>query len=219
MQISLPIDYEFTNDIYKAKKWLENMPDIIACDFEVASKFTAKEKELIQFKLNNYRLGDEERRVLQQQLVSNGLSHPSLTVITHFSIAESYSKSYVIICDIHRIRQLICNYLINTNKLQLWHNAQFDWKHIHYYTNSFPKNYLDTMLLARSLLNNANSMYSKVGLKELMSYTFGEWAISKDSFTLEEMWNPKTIKYAAIDTLATFKLYEDIQEEITKWRI
>lgn len=214
MQISIHVEYEYTNDMYKTKKWLEDLPDIIACDFEVSSKFTAKEKELIKYKLNNYSLDKEQIRVLQQELDSNGLSHPSLTRVTHFSVAKAHNKSYVIICDDYRIRQMVYNYLVNTDKLQLWHNAQFDWKHIYYHTNTFPKNYLDTMLLSKSLLNSANSIYSKVGLKELMAYTYGEWAISKENFTLEEMWNPNTIKYAAIDSAATYKLYEDLQEEL-----
>lgn len=219
MNYPIQVNYEYTNNLYKAKKWLQGLPDLFAADFEIASKFTAKEKEHIKYKLNNYHLKDESERILLQQLTSNGLSHPSLTVITHLSIGWSDKDSYVIICDSYAIRNLVYQFLITTPKQQLWHNAVFDFKHIFYHTGVLPNNYIDTQLLAKSILNDADSFKDRTSLKELMGYAYGDWAISKEDFTLEEMWSESMIKYAATDSPATYKLYHDILEDLSKWKI
>ena len=219
MDYPIQVNYEYTNNLYKAKKWLQGLPDLFAADFEVASKFTAKEKEHIKYKLDNYRLKDESERILLQQLTSNGLSHPSLTVITHLSVGWSDKDSYVIVCDSPAIRNLVYQFLITTPKQQLWHNAVFDFKHIFYHTGVLPSNYIDTQLLAKSILNDADSFKDRTSLKELMGYAYGDWAISKEDFTLEEMWSESMIKYAATDSPATYKLYQDILEDLSKWKI
>lgn len=219
--ISTPIqvNYEYTNNLYKAKKWLQELPDLFAADFEVASKFTAKEKEHIKYKLDNYHLKGESERILLQQLTSNGLSHPSLTVITHLSIGWTDRDSKVIVCDTERIRMLILDFLISTTKQQLWHNCVFDFKHIFYHTGVLPQDYIDTQLLAKSLLNDADSFKDRTGLKDLMGYAYGAWGISKDDFTLEEMWSEDMLKYAATDSCACMLLYDDIQKDLAKWKI
>ena len=219
MDYPIQVNYEYTNNLYKAKKWLQGLPDLFAADFEVASKFTIKEKEHIKYKLDNYPLKDESERILLQQLTSNGLSHPSLTVITHLSVGWSDRDSYVIICDSPAIRNLVYQFLITTSKQQLWHNAVFDFKHIFYHTGMLPSNYIDTQLLAKSILNDADSFKDRTSLKELMGYAYGDWAISKEDFTLEEMWSESMIKYAATDSPATYKLYHDILEDLSKWKI
>ena len=219
MDTPIIVNYEYTNNLYKAKQWLQGLPDLFAADFEVASKFTAKEKEHIKYKLDNYRLKDESERILLQQLTSNGLSHPSLTVITHLSVGWSDKDSYIIVCDSPAIRNLVYQFLITTPKQQLWHNAVFDFKHIFYHTGMLPSNYIDTQLLAKSILNDADSFKDRTGLKELMAYAYADWAISKEDFTLEEMWSESMIKYAATDSPATYKLYQDILEDLSKWKI
>ena len=218
MDSPIVVNYEYTNNLYKAKQWLNNLPDLFAADFEVASKFTKKQKEVLKLRLENC-YNNEKQRILLQQITSDGLSHPSLTYITHLSIGWTDRDSYVIVCDTEQIRELILNFLVTTNKLQLWHNSVFDFKHIKYHTNVIPLNYLDTQLLARSILNDANSFNDRTSLKELMSYAYGEWALSKDDFTLEEMWSESMIKYAATDSPATYKLYHDILEDLSKWKI
>lgn len=214
MDYPIQVNYEYTNNLYKAKKWLQGLPNLFAADFEVASKFTAKEKEHIKYKLDNYRLKDENERILLQQLTSDGLSHPSLTVITHLSIGWSDRDSYVIICDSPAIRNLVYQFLITTPKQQLWHNAVFDFKHIFYHTGVLPSNYIDTQLLAKSILNDADSFKDRTSLKELMGYAYGDWAISKEDFTLEEMWSEDMLKYAATDSCACISLYNDILHDL-----
>ena len=52
-----------------------------------------------------------------------------------------------------------------------------------------------------------------------MAYAYGDWAVSKDDFTIEEMWNLDMIRYAATDSTACFKLYEDIMKDQQKWKL
>ena len=219
MDTPIVVNYEYTNNPYKTKQWLSNLPDLFAADFEVASKYTKRQKDLIKHRLDNYKLSFEEERVLLQQLTSDGLSHPSLTVITHLSVGWTDRDSKVIVCDSERIRMLVLDFLITTQKEQLWHNCVFDFKHIFYHTGVLPQNYTDTQLLAKALLNDADSFKDRTGLKELMGYAYGAWGISKDDFTLEEMWTEDMLKYAATDSPATYKLFEDIQGDLQKWKI
>ena len=219
MDSPIVVNYEYTNNPYKAKQWLQGLPDLFAADFEAASKYTRKEKELIKYRLDNYKLTFEEERVLLQQLTSDGLSHPSLTAITHLSVGWTDRDSKVIICDTERIRMLVLEFLITTDKKQLWHNCVFDFKHIFYHTGVLPQNYTDTQLLAKALLNDADSFKDRTGLKGLMGYAYGAWSISKDDFTLEEMWSEDMIKYAATDSCACMLLYEDIQSSLNSWKI
>lgn len=219
MDTPIVVNYEYTNNLYKAKQWLSNLPDLFAADFEAASKYTKAQKELIKLRLDKYKLPFEKERILLQQLTSDGLSHPSLTVITHLSVGWSDRDSKVIVCDTERIRMLVLDFLISTDKMQLWHNCIFDFKHIFYHTGVLPQNYTDTQLLAKALLNDADSFKDRTSLKELMGYAYGAWGISKDDFTLEEMWTEDMLKYAATDSPATYKLYEDIQKDLAKWKI
>ena len=219
MDTPIVVNYEYTNNLYKAKQWLSNLPDLFAADFEVASKYTKKQKDLIKHRLDNYKLAFEKERVLLQQLTSDGLSHPSLTVITHLSVGWTDRDSKVIVCDTERIRMLVLDFLISTTKQQLWHNCVFDFKHIFYHTGVLPQDYIDTQLLAKSLLNDADSFKDRTGLKELMSYAYGSWAVAKESFTLEEMWDENMLRYTATDPCATYKLYQDILEGLEQWKI
>ncbi len=219
MQYPIQVNYQYTNNCYKAKLWLDNLPELFAADFEVASKWTIKEKEKIKNIINTHKLSFKREKTLLQQLNSDGLSHPSLTSITHLSVAKSNKDSYVIICDSEPIRKLIFNFLSSYEKTQIWHNSVFDFKHIKYNTGLLPRKYIDTQLLSKCLLNDANPFRDLTGLKELMAYAYGDWALSKDMFTLENMWEEDTIRYSATDSTSCFKLYEDIQADLTSWRI
>ncbi len=220
MELGIKVTYEYTDNIYKAEKWLDALPGIIACDFETASMFPKEKKKFLKNKLETYRLSPEDYRSTSQQLMSQGLSHPSLTVITHFSFAWTKQDAKVIICSNSKVRKFVYSFLTSTDRLQIWHNCLFDFKHILYNTGKLPKNYEDTVLLSKCLLNNCNPILSQVGLKKLMKLDYGEWGIAKDEFELEEMWKESTIRYAATDATATFKLYQDIQWDLKhKWKI
>lgn len=209
------INYEFTTNSYQAKKWLDGLPDLIATDFEVAGKFTEEQRKFMKNKLDHYRLPFEERRELLQQYKADGLSYPSLTVITHLSVAWSDHDAYVFVCDGQNLRSLVLNFLVTTERLQLWHNSCFDLKLVKYWTGKMPKHFVDTQLLAKCFLNDADQYKGETGLKALMAYEYGEWAKVKDStFVLEDMYNADMIKYSATDACATFRLYKDILSDI-----
>lgn len=216
MKYPIKINYKYSNNIYRVDRWFNELPDLIATDFEVASRFTDEEKEELKTIRENENLTFEEKRVLNQYINSDGLSHPSLAVITHLSVAWSIKDCFVVVCDSDTIRSYILNKLVEIENKQLWHNSIFDFKHIFHKTNKLPKLYEDTQLLVKSLLNDANSAKDRTGLKELMGYAYGDWAIAKEIFNQKYMWEESTIRYAGIDACATYKLYKTIQDSLGK---
>ena len=214
MYKAIHVNYAYSNLGIIIRKWFEEIGDVFAADFETAAIYTQKEKEILAYRLDHRVLSDEERRVMLQQYKANGLSHPSMTTITHLSIADSEDNAKVIICDNEGVKKIVFNFLTTTPKKQIWHNCAFDFKHILYHTGKIPKNYVDTLLISRTLLNDAEGVKNDVGLKSLMGYAYGSWAIAKDNFTLEEMWDENMLKYAATDACATYKLYQEIIQEV-----
>jgi len=204
------IEYEWTDKLDKTKEWLKNIPSVFACDFETSSKYSEKTKETFKKELANSLNNPNnflKQKELQNKINSSGLSHPSYCYITHFSFAYTINKAKVIVFFNKEVLKEVLTYLIKTDNKQIWHNALFDFKHIYFHTNAFPKNYEDTQLLIKSIRNHKNNMKSKVGLKELMGSAYGAWGISSDHFNTEEMYNEEVIKYAGIDACATYNLW------------
>ena len=209
----IKVNYKYSDNIFEIKKELRKLKDIFAADFEIASAYTKKEKINMQSMLeNNNNIDFETKRQLQQKINSDGLSHPSLTTITHLSLACSEDTAFVIICNNSHIRKIVLEFLVTTPKKQIWHNACFDFSHIYYHNNKLPLLYEDTQLLCKALKNDVDSFKSNTRLKDLMANYYGDWAISKDNFTLEEMYNEDMLRYTAIDSCATYKLYKDYYE-------
>jgi len=213
MKLSTDINWKYTNDLEEASEWLSSLPDTIACDFETASRWTieekAKFKELLPYSTKWNRIK------LQQKISSDGLSHPALSIPTHLSVAWSDHDSFVIILDTDEIRSAVLHWLADTDRKQIWHNLGFDGKHIAYNTGKFPQNYEDTQILAKTLLNNVDNFKSQTGLKTLMAYKYGDWAIAGDmDFTIENIYDDRMLYYAAIDSCATYSLWEQIQDDI-----
>lgn len=211
----IPINYKYTNNAEEAETWLRELPELIACDFETASRFKTTTKECL--KLSVDRISDLKEKIkISQYIESTGLSHPSLSTVTHLSIAWSDRDAIVLVCDNDTIIKTMYNYLVTTDNKQLWHNGgNFDFKFIYHHTKKLPKNYIDTLLLAKTLINDANANEARVNLKDLMGWKYGRWAQVKEGlFTLENMYNETMIKYAATDACATYSLYQDIKNDI-----
>ncbi len=205
----IKVNYEATSSTYTAHQWLSELPSRFAADFETANKITDKEKIHLQL-LSEYMDEDNE-----QQINATALAHPSLTTITHLSVAWSRTDSRVLICDSEPMKKLIYHFLTTTDKVQLWHNFIFDGKHILYHTKKLPKNIVDTHLYSKCLKNNANSFLSKTDLKGLMGRYYGAWALADTSkFNLKHMYDEDVLLYAGTDACATFYLDELIQEAI-----
>ena len=59
MEYPIKVNYEYTSNTYRAKQWLDSLPDLFAADFEVASKYTKKEKDTFMYRLQNNNLSFE----------------------------------------------------------------------------------------------------------------------------------------------------------------
>lgn len=198
---------------------LNNLPDLIACDFETASRWTDAEKEEMKQFLAEHDedIDREEKRQIRQFIESDGLSHPSLTYVTHLSVAWSPTDAFVAVLSTDLHRQRVLRWLATTDRKQIWHNLSFDGKHILYHTGGFPTNYEDTEVLAKTILNHVNTFEAKTGLKHLMGYKAGgNWAVSNDYFNLSEINNTDLIKYAATDSAMTYALWGEIQESLSQ---
>lgn len=216
---NVKIDYKVITTPYEIITALNQLPDYCAYDFETANKHTLAEIEKFKFIVENMNLDFEINRQYLQKINATGLSHPALTSITHLAVGISSTEALVVVCKTEHVRNLICKWLVTTDKIQIWHNSTFDFKHVYYKTKKIPKNFVDTYLLAKSLLNNADTWESACGLKDLMGWKYGDWALDKSAFTLETMLDESKLRYAAIDGCATKQLYDDIMNDLFIWRM
>ena len=214
------VNYQATSSVYTANQWLHELStkDIIACDFEAAVKYSKAELNTLHSLLDTD-LPRLERIRIESILNATALDHPSHCTLTHCSIATSESDSYVFIFDNQRILRRVLNFLTTTNVKQIWHNASYDFKHIQFNTGQMPRNYEDSAILAKCILNHCDKTKATVGLKELAGKWYGEWAISPDNFDLSQMHDPKVLLYAATDSCATFKLYHSIRTYIETTKV
>lgn len=212
---TVEVSYEVTANPLIAHKWLSSISQpYIACDFEATSRYTDSDKADLTTYLSTLTEGSLEYHQVRQQIASDGLSHPSLSRLTHFSLALSEAFAYVFIIDSQRMHDLILAWLTRTPIKQVWHNASFDFRHIYYHTHRFPIDYEDSQVLAKTILNHVNNQRSQTGLKHLMGYKYGGWAISADNFHLSQMYEDHVLLYAATDACATFALWQELQDYI-----
>jgi len=214
MQQPIKVTYKSTTSAYTANKWLHSLPDLIACDFEAAVKYTPAQLTEWQRQLDEEDLPKLERKHLESLLSATALDHPSHVVITHLQIAISETEAYVFILDNKRITDLVLTFLVTTTKKQIWHNASFDFRLIYYFTGKMPINYEDTALRAKCILNHVETYQAKVGLKQLAGPHYGAWAISPDNFTVDQMYDEKNLLYAATDSCCTMWLWNSINRHV-----
>ena len=67
LEYPIKVNYEWTDDYNTAYTWLQQLPELFAADFEVASKYTKRDKELFKYRLDHRKLSDEEYRVIAFQ--------------------------------------------------------------------------------------------------------------------------------------------------------
>lgn len=212
MQTTTKVNYKSTSNPYIAMQLLRSLPSVIACDFETASKYTDSDKLVMQAELDSIELKTSPRALeLAQRIRSDGLSHPSMVDITHLSVAWSDSDAIVIITDTPKLRSLVYNWLTTTDRLQIWHNASFDFRLIYHNTRKFPINYEDSQILAKTILNHVEVHKANTGLKHLQGWKYGSWGLSADHFNMSQMYDEEILQYAAIDAAATFSLWQELQ--------
>ena len=211
----LQVKYEYTDNKEVAQKWFNELPQTIAIDFEVCSKYTDEEKKEMESKLET-ETDWEQRRLLQQAIMSDGLFHHSLNVPYHLSIATTDVNSYVIILPNEDMRKFACNWLVESDKFLVIHNASYDLGVIKWYAGRLPKRFYDTLLSVKVLTNHTEKFKAPVALKELMKTIYGSWAIAKEDFNLKNMYNENAIKYNAIDAAACMHLYREILDSLNE---
>lgn len=207
------VNYKYYNNIYVIKKILRNIAiehSILALDFETMPKHTKEDKDNLNslYEANNDVL-------LLPSIHSSGLSYPSLVDISHLSIGWSKNEAVVIICSTEAIRDAVFDWLVSIENLQIWSNASFDFKHIRYNTGLFPRNYEDVQLIDKARKNHCENHKALVGLKETMGFMYGDWAIDKQAFTIENMYDERMLEYAAIDACATYARWELLKYDNT----
>lgn len=212
VQYSIDVKYESTNDPVQAKKWIDSLPDLFAADFECAVRYSEDTIKQAKDDVKNLEL-PKKQRVLQQSIAkATALGHPSHCTITHCSIAISDREAYVFIIDSQEIADVVLDFLVETEKVQVWHNYCYDGRFIRYYGGGDAKNVEDTQVFAKTLVNHVEIVKAGVGLKQLAGHWYGDWGISADHFTIEQQYEEKVIKYAAIDACATFKLFDYLKD-------
>lgn len=188
--------------------------DILSFDTETRSVYDEQTRN----EANKYlkTVGTDDLLYRQAMVVksSTGLSYPSIIRTTHFIFGESKDKAHVVICDTEEKEMFVWNLLVKYEGLLLVHNALFDLKIMYQRTGHFPKNYVDTSLMVKCLVNHVDIWKAKVGLKDLMGdYYNPKWVLMKD-YEPEDLKHEEFINYAGIDGAATFYLYEIILEEM-----
>jgi len=164
-------------DIEGARKYL-----LMAVDEAERTGFIEKELDQCKAVVDNPSSSRLAQIKAQSKLLATALDHPSHCRLTHFTIASSEHSGYCFILANEYITELVLDYLVTVDQIQVWHNASFDFKHIYYHTGKFPKNYHDTAILAKTLVNHVETFKAKVGLKELAGEWYGDWGISEDNF-------------------------------------
>jgi DNA polymerase I-like protein with 3'-5' exonuclease and polymerase domains len=176
--------------------------------------YTPEERaEAVQF-LKDEDLPVDTKRIALLVANNSGLSFPSLIQTTHFVFGVSEDYSVILVCDDPQLEMHIWNRIAEYDGLYLVHNTLYDLKIMYNRLRKLPKNYEDTALLAKCLINNAENWRAKVGLKDLMgSYYDPAWSLFNE-YEPKNLKDPKFLMYAATDGGATFKLWELIQEEL-----
>lgn len=200
------IKYYYTEGINSTITLLNSIDKPTAFDFETASKYNKAERTLALDNLTN----NNDNIELYKQAYITGLSYPSETVLTHLGFSNNEQLGYVIILNNDKVKNTVLDFLVNTDILQIWHNAVFDFRHIYYHTNKFPKHYIDTRLFIKTKKNNVNHFLGTTSLKLLMRKHYGEWEKERTEFEIENIYDERLINYTATDVCATYKLYNMI---------
>ena len=168
------------------------------------------------------------------------LTLPQFNHLTMVTIGWNLTKSVVIVFKDDIIRDFVLNWLVTTQCRQVYHNALFDTRFVHYHTGKLPHNIEDSQLLAAVYHNHVNPDKRKTGLKQLAKYPYLDWATDKSSFDLyvdssdyvnpnlhyvgsnptPYMYNLPLIYYCGIDACATHLVWSKYDFELahpTEW--
>lgn len=212
IELGIDVEYQSTSDPKTAKEWLDNLPSVFSADFETAVRYSPEVIAEAKEKMVDSTLPRKEQIAYQAIAKSSALGHPSHCTITHCSIGISERNAYVFIIDSQDIADVVLDFLVTTEKTQVWHNYAYDGRFLRYYAGKDAINVEDTQIFAKTLINHVEVFKAATSLKDLMGAYYGNWAISKDNFDLVHQYDEEVLKYAAIDAAATFKLWEYLND-------
>ena len=210
----IKVTFEVHANRWHIAKALEKLAKhkVLSFDTETAGVYSKAERSEAKEYLKNKDIPLDMKIFALQVAENSGLSFPSLSSTTHFILGIDENNVVILISDNPSTEMLIWNWISEYNGLLLIHNALFDLKIMYHRINKFPKNYEDTQILAKSLINNVEVWNSKVGLKELVGeYYPPSWALYNE-YEPEDLKNPEFIKYCAYDGSAVWKLWNQMQE-------
>lgn len=213
--MSIVVKFEVAGTAWKHNqmlKMLEKEP-LLGLDTETSGVYTKQERKQAKLLLSNTSASPKLRR--QYSLIANnsGLSFPSLVKVTHFILGICKDYSVVLVTSTPAEELRVWKWISNFQGHLVIHNSLFDLKIMHHRIKKLPKNYTDTALLAKCLLNSANNFDALIGLKELMgNYYKPEWNLFTE-YEPENLFDPRFLEYSATDGAALIHLWEDLEEE------
>lgn len=214
----IKVNYEVYSSYKDIKSKLEelNKHSLLAFDFETAVKYTDQEKQDFLRIAQDESLPYLQRREARAKYEATALDHPSHSVITHLNIAWSSRDAWVFVLDNEDTRKLVYDFLVTTNVKQVWHNLGYDGRYILYNTGKFPKDYEDSQIFAKTLINHVDVHKARTGLKELAGKYYGDWGLSADIFSLENIYDETLLRYAATDACATYWVWDRLEKGADK---
>jgi hypothetical protein len=211
----IKVEYDVYASTYSIKNKLPkllNSKSILGFDTETRSVYNKVTREEAKKYLKTAEPYDSLRKQALVVAESSGLSYPSIVRTTHFIFGETKDKSNVVVCDSEQKEMLVWKMVADYAGTFLVHNSLFDLKIMFQRLGKLPKNYIDTALLAKCIVNHVNIWKAKTGLKELVgSYYDPKWSLMND-YEPDDLKNKSFMKYAATDGCAVVLLYELIQE-------
>jgi len=206
--------YTSTYNIRKGIKKLLATNDLMSFDTEVRSVYDKETRKEAKDYLKDVNTSDSLYKQAMLVKESSGLSFPSIVNTTHFIFGTSREESHIFVCNNPSIEMFIWEEIAKYEGTLLVHNSLFDLKIMYQRVKKLPKNFIDTSLLVKSMINHVDIWKAKVSLKELMgSYYDPKWVLMED-YEPEDLKNKDFISYCAIDGAATMYLYELILEEL-----
>lgn len=208
------VSYEVYSTRYFIDKMLNKLFQcpILSFDTETRGVYTPEERKEAKELLKDLDLPLNSKRLALLVENSSGLSFPSIIAVTHFIFGTSPKSSVILICEDPQLEIHIWNRIAEYQGMLAIHNTLYDLKIMFNRIGVLPCDYEDTQLLAKCLINHANTWKAKVGLKDLMGDDYDPRWLEMNDYEPENLRDPTFLRYAAIDGAATFKLWYDLQE-------
>lgn len=187
---------------------------LLSFDVETRSVYKKENRDEAKEYLKTVNTSDNYYKQARVVAEASGLSYPSIVKTTHFIFGESRDTAHVIVCTTPEQELFVWNLVADYNGKLLVHNSLFDLKICFQRTGRMPKDFIDTALMVKSMINHVNIWKCKTGLKVLMGeYYCLKWSLMND-YEPENLKNEDFLMYGATDGCATVYLYELILEEL-----